>query len=70
MVMAVKAKASAKPPRVDRRPPFSLAVVLASAPVDDEPESDAERAAVDVARDDVALGQLVSLADARTALGL
>lgn len=70
MVMAVNTKANTKPPRAERRSPASLVGFLAAVPVDDEPETEFERAAVDVARDDVERGQLVSLAEARAALGL
>jgi hypothetical protein len=47
--------------------PFLLA--LASAPVDDEEETAAERAAVDEARDDIAAGRVRDWADVRRELG-
>jgi hypothetical protein len=47
--------------------PFLLA--LASAPVDDEEETTAERAAVDEARDDIAAGRVRDWVDVRRELG-
>ena len=42
---------------------------LASAPVDDEEETTAERAAVDEARDDIAAGRVRDWVDVRRELG-
>ena len=47
--------------------PFLLA--LASAPADDEPETDEERVAVREARDDIAAGRVRYWADVRRELG-
>ena len=47
--------------------PFLLA--LASTPVDDEPETDVERVAVEEARDDIAAGRVRDWSDVRRELG-
>lgn len=45
-------------------------LALANAPVDDEPETDEERAAVEEGRVALARGNAISLEDARRELGL
>jgi hypothetical protein len=47
--------------------PFLLA--LESAPIDDEPETDAERAAIAEAHDDISAGRVRDWTDVRRELG-
>jgi hypothetical protein len=74
--MATTAKATegmGPTPRGVRRSPArsrALPAAFAAAVLDDEHETDEEREAVAVARAEVARGDLVSLDDARAALGL
>jgi hypothetical protein len=47
-----------------------VGVALALAPVDDEPETDEERAAVAEAREDLAAGRVLTTDELRRSLGL
>lgn len=64
----LKAHGFDEPTADERKANLALNVALREWPKDDEPETEFERAAVNIARDDVERGDVVSLDDAKVSL--